>query len=142
LEFAVLLVGASVGLPVLFASGPALALGIVGLVIVALGLGLAIGRAAGLPPKLAILVACGNAICGNSAIAAVAPAIGAKREDVASSIALTAIIGVVMVVGLPMLVVPLGLTHYQFGLLTGLTVYAVPQVLAAAFAVSAYSAQI
>ena len=142
LEFAVLLLGASVDLPRLFASGPTLALGIVGLVIAALGLGLAIGRAAGLPPKLAILVACGNAICGNSAIAAVAPAIGARREDVAASIALTALIGVGMVIVLPLLVQPLGLSHYQFGVLAGLTVYAVPQVLAASFAVSPYSAQV
>jgi uncharacterized integral membrane protein (TIGR00698 family) len=142
LEVAVLLLGVTLDLPRLFAAGPALAAGIVTLVVATIALSLAIGRAVGLSPKLSILVACGNAICGNSAIAAVAPAIGAKREDVASSIALTAIIGVAMVVGLPMLVGPLDLTRYQFGVLAGLTVYAVPQVLAAAFAVSAYSAQV
>jgi len=37
-----------------------------------------------------ILIACGNSICGNSAIAAVAPVIGADSDDVASSIAFTA----------------------------------------------------
>src|SRR6185436_18415978 len=92
--------------------------------------------------KLAILVACGNAICGNSAIAAVAPAIGASREDVAASIAFTAVLGVVVVVMLPLLAGPLGLSEFQYGALTGLTVYAVPQVLAAAYAVSLYSGQI
>ena len=47
----------------------------------------AAGRMLGLPPKLATLIACGNSICGNSAIAAAAPAIGAKPEDVAGLVA-------------------------------------------------------
>jgi uncharacterized integral membrane protein (TIGR00698 family) len=142
LELAVCLLGATMDVPRLFASGPQLALGIVVLVITALSVGYAIGRAAGLSSKLAILVACGNAICGNSAIAAVAPVIGADREDVAASIALTAVLGVVVVLGLPLLIGPLGLSHYQYGVLAGLSVYAVPQVLAAAFAVSALSGQV
>ncbi|HET7374426.1 MAG TPA: putative sulfate exporter family transporter [Gemmatimonadaceae bacterium] len=142
LELAVCLLGATMDVPRLFASGPLLAVGIVALVCSALGVGYVIGRAAGLSSKLAILVACGNAICGNSAIAAVAPVIGADREDVAASIALTAVLGVVVVLGLPLLIVPLGLSHYQYGVLAGLSVYAVPQVLAAAFAVSALSGQV
>jgi len=142
LEVAVFLLGATMDVPRLFASGPALAVGIVLLVVAALAAGYAVGRAAGLSANLAILVACGNAICGNSAIAAVAPVIGAERNDVAASIALTAVLGIVVVLGLPLLITPLTLSHYQYGVLAGLTVYAVPQVLAAAFAVSALSGQV
>jgi uncharacterized membrane protein YadS len=61
---------------------------------------------------------------------------------VASSIAFTAILGVVVILGLPMLIRPLALSNYQYGVLAGLTVYAVPQVLAAAFPVSALSGQV
>lgn len=142
LEVAVCLLGATMDVPRLFASGPALAVGIVVVVMLAISIGYAIGRFAGLSPKLATLVACGNAICGNSAIAAVAPAIGADREDVAASIALTAVLGVVAVLGLPLLMPLLGYTNYQYGVLAGLTVYAVPQVLAASFAVSVLSGQV
>jgi uncharacterized integral membrane protein (TIGR00698 family) len=142
LELAVFLLGATMDVPRLFASGPMLAVGIVALVAAALGSGYLIGRAAGLPHKLAILVSCGNAICGNSAIAAVAPVIDADRKDVAASIALTAVLGLVAVLGLPLLMIPLGYSNYQYGVLTGLTVYAVPQVLAAAFAVSQLSGQV
>lgn len=142
LEFAVLLLGATMDVPRLFASGPALALGIAALVTLALTAGVLIGRVVGLSKKLAILVACGNAICGNSAIAAVAPTIDASREDVAASIALTAVLGVGMVLLLPLLMHPLGFSNYQYGVLAGLTVYAVPQVLAAAFAVSPLSGQV
>ncbi|HVX38129.1 MAG TPA: putative sulfate exporter family transporter [Gemmatimonadaceae bacterium] len=142
LEIAVCLLGATMDVPRLFASGPTLAIGIAALVTTALVAGFAIGRLTGLSPKLATLVACGNAICGNSAIAAVAPVIDADREDVAASIALTAVLGVVVVLGLPLLARPLGFSNYQYGVLAGLTVYAVPQVLAAAFAVSPLSGQV
>ena len=142
LEVAVLLLGASVNPPLLVQAGPALAIGIVLLVVIGLAASYAMGRLFGLSHPLAILVASGNAICGNSAIAAVAPVIGATREDVASSIAFTAILGVVVVIALPLLVVPLALSHYQYGVLAGLTVYAVPQVLAAAFPVSVLSGQV
>jgi uncharacterized integral membrane protein (TIGR00698 family) len=142
LELAVCLLGATMDVPRLFASGPALALGIVLLVCAALVSGFVIGRLAGLSRKLATLVACGNAICGNSAIAAVAPVIGADREDVAAAIALTAVLGVLVVLLLPLLIIPFGLSHYQYGVLAGLAVYAVPQVLAASYAVSPLSGQV
>ena len=142
LEVAIVLLGASVNLPLLLRSGPSLALGIVLLVVLGLGASYSIGRLLGLPHNLAVLVACGNSICGNSAIAAVAPVIGARQEHVASSIAFTAILGVVVVVGLPLLVHPLALSDYQYGVMAGLTVYAVPQVLAAAFPVSVLSGQV
>lgn len=142
LELAIVLLGASVNLPLLLEAGPALAVGIVLLVVLSIASGYGIGRLLGLPNRLAILVACGNSICGNSAIAAIAPVIGAKKEHVASSIAFTAILGVVVVLGLPLLMGPLGLSHYQYGVLAGLSVYAVPQVLAAAFPVSVLSGQV
>lgn len=142
LEVAIVLLGASVDLPLLLRSGPSLALGIILLVVLGLTASYGIGRLLRLPHKLAVLVACGNSICGNSAIAAVAPVIDADQEHVASSIAFTAILGVVVVVGLPLLVHPLALSNYQYGVMAGLTVYAVPQVLAAAFPVSVLSGQV
>jgi uncharacterized integral membrane protein (TIGR00698 family) len=142
LEVAVLLLGASVDLPTLLRAGPALAIGIVLLVVLGIAASYGIGRAMRLPHDLAVLVACGNSICGNSAIAAVAPVIRADREHVASSIAFTAILGVVVVVGLPFLIAPLGLNDFQYGVLAGLTVYAVPQVLAATLPVSVLAGQV
>ena len=142
LEAAVFLLGASIDLPLLFRAGASLAVGIILLVVIGLSVSYLIGRALGLPQKLAVLVACGNSICGNSAIAAVAPVIKADKHHVASAIAFTAILGVVVVIGLPFLIHPLALSNYQYGVLAGLTVYAVPQVLAAAFPVSTLSGQV
>lgn len=142
LELSVAILGISVDLPLLLRAGPALGVAIVAIVALGLVFGLFIARGLGLGRHLAILVATGNAICGNSAIAAVAPVIGADADDVASSIAFTAILGVIVVLGLPLLVGPLHLSNYQYGVLAGLSVYAVPQVLAAAFPVSMLSGQV
>jgi uncharacterized integral membrane protein (TIGR00698 family) len=142
LEIAVVLLGASISLGAIVASGPALLSGIVATVAAALAASYATSRALGLPRRVSILIACGNSICGNSAIAAVAPVIGADSDDVASSIAFTAILGVVVVLGLPLFIPLLALTETQYGVLAGLTVYAVPQVLAATVPISAVSAQL
>ena len=142
LEFAVVLLGASLSTHAVLALGPLLLLGIAGVVVIAIVASYAICRGVGLSQKMAILVACGNSICGNSAIAAVAPVIGADGEDIASSIAFTAVLGVVVVLGLPLLVPMLHLSLTQYGVLAGLTVYAVPQVLAATLPIGAISNQV
>jgi uncharacterized integral membrane protein (TIGR00698 family) len=142
LEIAVVLLGASVSASAAAALGPALIFGIVCIVIAAIATSYAICRALRLPLRMSILVACGNSICGNSAIAAVAPIIGADSDDVASSIAFTAVLGVVMVLGLPFLVPVLHMSLTQYGVLAGLTVYAVPQVLAATLPIGALSNQV
>ncbi len=131
LEIAVVLLGASVSAATVLAAGPGLLVGIAVVVVLAIACSYGIGRALGLPARMATLVACGNSICGNSAIAAVAPVIGADGEDIAASIAFTAVLGVVVVLLLPLCVPLLHLSVLQYGALAGLTVYAVPQVLAA-----------
>jgi uncharacterized integral membrane protein (TIGR00698 family) len=142
LEVAVVMLGASVSAATMLALGPLLIVGIALVVAVAIGSSYGICRALGLPRRMAILVACGNSICGNSAIAAVAPVIGADGDDVASSIAFTAVLGVVTVLVLPLLVPILQMSLTQYGVLAGLTVYAVPQVLAATLPIGALSNQI
>ncbi|AJY48143.1 YeiH family protein [Martelella endophytica] len=132
LEVAIVLLGASISVQALKAAGPALVIGIVATVALAIMISYAIGRGLGLHHKLATLVACGNSICGNSAIAAAAPVIDAEAEDVAAAIAFTAVLGVIMVLALPLALIGFGMTAPQYGVLSGLTVYAVPQVLAAA----------
>jgi uncharacterized integral membrane protein (TIGR00698 family) len=142
LEVAVVLLGASISFAAIAASGLALIGAIAGTVAIMLVLSFGVSRMLGLPTKLSILIACGNSICGNSAIAAVAPIIGANNDEIASSISFTAILGVMMVLGLPLLIPLLQLSATQYGILAGLTVYAVPQVLAATVPAGLVSTQI
>ena len=142
LEVAVALLGASLTFSAIAASGLALLGAIVIIVILALGASFGISRMLGLPMRLSILIACGNSICGNSAIAAVAPVIGASSDDIISSISFTAVLGVLVVLGLPLLIPLLHLSETQYGILAGMTVYAVPQVLAATIPAGLVSTQV
>ena len=142
LEVAVMLLGASISFAAIVASGFLLLAAIAATVAIMLAVSYGLSRLLGLSTKLSILIACGNSICGNSAIAAVAPVIGADGDDIASSISFTAILGVLMVLGLPLLIPLLNLSATQYGILAGLTVYAVPQVLAATVPAGIVSTQI
>ena len=142
LEFAIVLLGASASIAMIAALGSLVILGIACIVALAIGTSYFISRFLGLPQRMCILIACGNSICGNSAIAAVAPVIGADADDIVSSISFTAVLGVLVVLGLPFLVPILQLSLTQYGVLAGLTVYAVPQVLAATLPIGALSNQV
>jgi uncharacterized integral membrane protein (TIGR00698 family) len=142
LEVAVVLLGATLSASALAAAGLPMIAGIVAVVALALAISYGLGRLFGLPRRMATLIACGNSICGNSAIAAVAPVIGADSKDVAASIAFTAVLGVVVVLILPFIALLFEMTPEAYGVLAGLTVYAVPQVLAATVPVSSLSAQV
>lgn len=142
LEIAIALLGASVSPQALAAIGPPLLVGLVAVVVASLVIGYGLSRALGLTHPVAMLVASGNSICGNSAIAAVAPVVGASRNEVCATIAFTAALGVVAVLLLPLIGPLLGLSNASYGVLAGLTVYAVPQVLAATAPVGGAAVQV
>lgn len=142
LEVTIVLLGGTISAGAILQIGPVVVAAIVLVVVAALGLSYGIGRALGLDARLATLVACGNSICGNSAIMATAPVIRAPAEDVAASIAFTAALGVLVVLLLPLGVGLLGISEWQYGVIAGLSVYAVPQVLAATVPVGVMSTQI
>jgi uncharacterized integral membrane protein (TIGR00698 family) len=132
LDIAVALLGATLSLAALRSLGGWAVLLIALMVFAGLAGAFVLCRALGLSRRLAMLIAAGNAICGNSAIASVAPIIGADEEEIAAAISLTALLGVATVLLLPLAVHLFDLPLPQYAVLTGLTVYAVPQVIAAA----------
>jgi uncharacterized integral membrane protein (TIGR00698 family) len=141
LEFAIVLLGASLDFNTILDAGLKLLLAVTVIVCFTLAVGTVIGKSVGLGTRLAILVAVGNAICGNSAIAAVAPAIKATKQEITSAIALTAVFGVGVVLALPLLKAGIEMSDERYGVFAGMTVYAVPQVLAATIPVSPVSGQ-
>ncbi|WP_417672036.1 YeiH family protein [Roseibium sp.] len=142
LEVAVVLLGFSIDFGLLMSGGLELVGAVVLLVFVVIIASFTICRAVGIREDMAVLIACGNSICGNAAIAAVAPAIKACDEDVAAAISFSAVLGVLFVIALPYLAPYLALSDVQYGTFAGLTVYAVPQVVAATAPVSLASAQV
>ena len=142
LEIAVVLLGATISARMILQAGAGLLVGIAGVVFLAIGVSYTLGRMFGLSHHMSTLIACGNSICGNSAIAAVAPVIGADSDDVGASIAFTAVLGVVVVLVLPVLADSAHMDPRMFGVFAGMTVYAVPQVLAATAPVSQVAVQV
>jgi len=142
LEVAVVLLGGTISAAALAQSGIWLIVAVAVVVLLALAASYLVARWLGLDDRLATLVACGNSICGNSAIMATAPVIDAPAEDIAASIAFTAALGIVVVLLLPLAFSALGLSQWQYGVVAGLSVYAVPQVLAATGPVGVMSTQV
>jgi uncharacterized integral membrane protein (TIGR00698 family) len=142
LELGVMLLGASVSAGAILEHGLPLLGGIALSVVLAIAFSYGVGKLMRLPHDMAVLIACGNSICGNSAIAAVAPVIDADGKDVAAAIAFTAVLGVAVVLLLPLLDQLFCLSTLQYGVFAGMTVYAVPQVLAATAPVSQASLHI
>ena len=96
-----------------------------------------IGRALGVLHRTRMLIGAGTAICGTSAIVAVAPLVEADDQDLMLSIGTVNILGLVLMFLLPALGGLLHLRDDMFGVWAGTTIHAVPQVVAAGFAYSA-----
>jgi uncharacterized integral membrane protein (TIGR00698 family) len=96
----------------------------------AAGLGLA--WLLGVSRDVALLVTVGTAICGGSAIAAVAPVIRAKDQDVSISLATVFLLNSVGLLLFPLLGHALGLSQGQFGLWAALAIHDTSSVVGAA----------
>ena len=93
-----------------------------------------VGRWWGIPSTLWVLMAAGIAICGNSAIAAIAPLVRAERAHVAVAVAIITVSGMLSVVAYPVIGGLLQLSQIEFGLWSGVAIADTGQVLAAALA--------
>jgi len=98
---------------------------------------LLLARLFGFDRRFALLLGIGNGVCGSSAIVATEQIIGARKEDVALAIAIVNFLGTIGIFLLPFLSV--SLLHFSdinSGILSGNTLQAVGQVVAAGFSVS------
>jgi len=87
----------------------------------------------------AMLVGCGTAICGTSAIIAAAPILGADDDDLLLSVSTINIMGLLVMFSLPALGAYVHASPLAFGVWAGVTVHAVPQAITTGFAYSAQS---
>lgn len=78
-----------------------------------------------------ILVSVGTAICGGSAIAAIAPVIRAKHADISVSLAVVFILNAVALLVFPAIGHSLGLSQHQFGLWSALAIHDTSSVVGA-----------
>lgn len=76
---------------------------VIGCIVTALALAGVIGRRLGLPPRLATLIAVGTAICGNTAIVAIAPVIGADDDETSYAVGCITVFGLIALISYPFL---------------------------------------
>jgi len=96
--------------------------------------GLLLARGFRVEEDTALLVTVGTAICGGSAIAAVAPAIRAKSEAISVALATVFLLNAVALVVFPPLGHLAGLTEAEFGLFAALAIHDTSSVVGAATA--------
>jgi uncharacterized integral membrane protein (TIGR00698 family) len=91
---------------------------------------LAVARVLRVENRLALLIAVGSAVCGNTAIVATAPVFGARARDVAYAIATITLFGTLAVFLYPAIGRAAGIEEQAFGLWAGVAVHDTSQVVA------------
>lgn len=99
-----------------------------------LTLGYFIGKRLGMPRRTSHLVASGTAICGGSAIAAVAPAVNASEKEMSVSLGVVFLLNAIALVVFPFVGHLIGLTQHQFGLWSAIAIHDTSSVVGAASA--------
>lgn len=94
--------------------------------------GIALGRVLGVGRNTSLLVSFGTAICGGSAIAALAPVLKAENEEIAVSLATVFTLNSVALLVFPFCGHMLGLSQHDFGLWAGLAIHDTSSVVGAA----------
>lgn len=134
LQGSVVGLGFGVNLPLVIKTGQnAFFYTIIGIVLTML-LGWCIGRILGTANRISLLISFGTAICGGSAIAAMAPVIRAESEESGVALATVFTLNAVALILFPPLGHLLGMTGDQFGLWAALAIHDTSSVVGAAAA--------
>ncbi|WP_242370240.1 YeiH family protein [Adlercreutzia muris] len=134
LQYAVILLGFGLNLAQIAAVGAESLPIICSTIATALIAGYLLYRVLHLDSAIATLIAVGSSICGGSAIAATAPVIKAKDEQVAQAISVIFLFNVIAALIFPTLGSALGMSNEGFGLFAGTAVNDTSSVTAAAAA--------
>ncbi len=134
LQYAVILLGFGLNLAQIAAVGAESLPIILTTIATALIVGYVLYRVLRMDSAIATLIAVGSSICGGSAIAATAPVIRAKDEQVAQAISVIFLFNVVAALIFPTLGGMLGMSNEGFGLFAGTAVNDTSSVTAAAAA--------
>ena len=107
-----------------------------------MSIGLTLGRMIRTDRDTSLLVTVGTAICGGSAIAAVAPAIHAKSHDVSVALATVFFLNAVALFIFPWIGHHFGLSQMQFGVWSALAIHDTSSVVGAAMQYGAQALEI
>ncbi len=101
-------------------------------IVLVLSVGYLLGRLLGIDRRMAHLISSGTAICGGSAIAAVAPAIEAKPEQISVSLGVVFLLNSIALIIFPIMGHYFDLSQHQFGLWSAIAIHDTSSVVGAA----------
>ena len=131
LQFSVVLLGFGMNLGTVVKAGRDGVAFTVATIAGTLTLGYLIGKALGINDKISSLISAGTAICGGSAIAAVAPAIEADTDEISASLATIFILNSLALFIFPVVGGALDLSQNQFGLWAAVAIHDTSSVVGA-----------
>ena len=111
-------------------------------VIVSFFTGLILGKLLGIHHRIAFLLSSGAAICGGTAMAAVAPIIKAKPQELLIAMTIVFLLNAVAIILFPIIGEYLEMTNFEFGAWSALAIHDTSSVIGSATIFSNESAQV
>ena len=142
LKLAIILLGVKISLNQILSLGGTSFFFIMIIMAFALCLTHFLGKIIGLPPKVSTLIGIGTAVCGNTAISATAPAIGASDDEMSFAIATNTVFGTLAIILYPLIAQYFHLSNDFFGAWSGLAINDTSQVIGASFGYSEQSGHV
>lgn len=136
LEFSILFLAFDINISNIKNIGIESFLYVIGIVVIVLFSTIFLNKRLKCPGSSGFLVGFGTAICGSSAIAALAPSVSKNKEDVGISLAVVNLIGTIGMLTLPFLLRALNFDSEQTGIFLGASLHSVGNVAGAAYGIS------
>ena len=131
LQFSVVLLGFGMKLDEVYKAGKDGVLFTIVTIFGTLLIGYFLGKFLGINEKISTLISSGTAICGGSAIAAVAPVIKADSEEISVSLGTVFVLNSIALFIFPVIGHALGLTQHQFGIWSAIAIHDTSSVVGA-----------
>jgi uncharacterized integral membrane protein (TIGR00698 family) len=132
LQIGIVILGLSISLTKAFSVTVSYLPSISLLVIITFFLGIYIGKLIGLDKKLTLLIASGAAICGGTAMVAIAPIIKARPKDLLTAITIIFLLNALAIIIFPIIGLYLGISQDQFGAWAAMAIHDTSSVIGAA----------
>lgn len=142
LQIGIVLLGATISLPYAIDVSSEYLPWISLFVIVSFFAGLMLGKLLGIPNRIAFLLSSGAAICGGTAMAAVAPIIKAKPQELLIAMTIVFLLNALAIILFPLIGGYLEMTNFEFGAWSALAIHDTSSVIGSASIFSNESAQV
>ena len=136
LEIAIVLIGFGIDASNLSRLNFSLAAFIIIMILAVMLLSVLLGKLFKIDFRLSVLLGAGNAICGSAAIAATAPLINAKEEEIGVSLGATNLLGTIALALVPGIAFFFTFSEFDSAVLVGATLQSIGHVAASSFSMS------